>query len=207
VPTLYSAATTGDENTNPIVYGQVNPYIIDYGDIVQIVVNNQDDASHPFHLHGHHFQVLDRPVSGTGDWPGRDVNYAATPPVRDTVAIMAKSFAVLRFKADNPGIWLFHCHIEWHVEMGLTATIIEAPDRLRGRKFPKDHIDACKALKIPYEGNAAGNVDDPTDTTGFVTVPPQTYNGYVLACSRGVGRRGGWLLTCCVTGLPTWLTK
>jgi iron transport multicopper oxidase len=177
VPSLYSAATTGKDNTNPIIYGQINPFIVNYNDIVQIVVNNQDDASHPFHLHGHHFQVLDRPASGTGDWPGRDVNYNAQPPVRDTLAIMANSFAVIRFKADNPGIWLFHCHIEWHVEMGLTATIIEAPDMLRGRKFPKDHIEACKKLKIPYRGNAAGNVNDPTDTTGFVTDPPTSYIG------------------------------
>jgi hypothetical protein len=179
VPTLYSAATTGEFNTNPIIYGQVNPFIINHGDIVQIVVNNIDAASHPFHLHGHHFQVLDRPRSNTGNWPGRDVNYASNPPMRDTVAVMANSYAVLRFKADNPGVWLFHCHIEWHVEMGLTATIIEAPDRLRGLTFPPDHIAACQKMGMPYQGNAAGNTQDPTNTSGFNTVPPTTYKGSV----------------------------
>ncbi|KAG7284906.1 hypothetical protein NEMBOFW57_009521 [Staphylotrichum longicolle] len=183
VPTLYSAATTGEFNTNPIIYGQVNPLIISHGDIVQIVVNNIDAATHPFHLHGHHFQVLDRPRSGTGNWPGRDVNYARNPPMRDTVAVMANSYAVLRFKADNPGVWLFHCHIEWHVAMGLTATIIEAPDRLRGMTFPPDHLAACDKLGIPYRGNAAGNTDDPANTTGFNTVPPTTYKGPSLSAS------------------------
>ncbi|KAK3325199.1 multicopper oxidase like protein [Apodospora peruviana] len=177
VPTLYSAATTGDDNQNPVVYGQVNPFIVNYGDIVQIVINNLDEAGHPFHLHGHHFQVLDRPKSGTGKWPKRDTNYASHPPRRDTVAVYGRSYGVLRFKATNPGVWLFHCHIEWHVEMGLTATFIEAPDRLKGMTFPQDHIDACKAQDIPYKGNAAGNTDNYTDTSGFITTPPTTYNG------------------------------
>ncbi|KAK4144293.1 multicopper oxidase [Dichotomopilus funicola] len=181
VPTLYSAATTGDSNTNPVVYGQVNPFIVDYDNTVQIVVNNIDNASHPFHLHGHHFQVLYRAPSSAGLWPGRDENYTAVPPMRDTVAVMPHSYAVLRFRANNPGVWLFHCHIEWHVEMGLTATVIEAPDRLRNLTFPDDHIDACKKTGTPYQGNAAGNTQNVTDTTGYVTVPPTTYNGYVLS--------------------------
>ncbi|KAK3941233.1 putative iron transport multicopper oxidase FET3 [Diplogelasinospora grovesii] len=177
VPALYTAATTGQSNTNPDVYGQISPFIVNSGDIVQIVVNNLDAAVHPFHLHGHHFQVLDRPRSGAGSWSGRDVNYADAPPMRDTVSINANSHAVLRYKADNAGVFLFHCHIEWHVEMGLTATIIEAPDKLRGMQFPSDHIENCKLMNIPYKGNAAGNTVNYTDQTGFITVPPTTYNG------------------------------
>ena len=202
VPTLYTAATTGDENINPAIYGQVNPFIIDDGDIVQIVVNNLDVAAHPFHLHGHHFQVLDRALSQSGSWSGRDEGYATEPPRRDTITINGGSYAVLRFKADNPGVFLFHCHIEWHVEMGLTVTIIEQPGKLKGLTFPEDHISACKAQNIPYQGNAGGNTENYTDTTGFNTVPPTTYDGsmYIQSASskkaRGItGRvaaRGDW---------------
>jgi iron transport multicopper oxidase len=104
--------------------------------------------------------------------------------MRDTIAVMPNSYVVLRFKANNPGVWLFHCHIEWHVEMGLTATVIEAPDRLRGMTFPDDHIAACNASGTPYQGNAAGNTQNYTDTTGMLTVPPTTYSGCVsLSCS------------------------
>ncbi|KAK3301403.1 Cupredoxin [Chaetomium fimeti] len=177
VPTLYSAATTGDQNTNPAIYGQVNPFIANYNDTVQIVVNNIDATSHPFHLHGHHFQVLERGASGVGKWPGKNETYAANPPMRDTVVVMPKSYAVLRFRATNPGVWLFHCHIEWHVEMGLTATIIAAPERLRNMTFPDDHIAACKKIGTPYQGNAAGNTQNATNTTGFITVPPTSYDG------------------------------
>jgi iron transport multicopper oxidase len=177
VPTLYSVATTGNSNTDTSIYGLVNPFIINYGDIVQIVVNNNDAAVHPFHLHGHHFQVLDRPRSGTGPWPGRDVNYNAKPPQRDTVSVMANSFSVLRYVATNPGVFLFHCHIEWHVEMGLTATFIEAPDRLRGLTFPSDHLENCRLGGVPTEGNAGGNTADYTDQSNFNTVIPANYTG------------------------------
>ncbi|KAB5554568.1 iron transport multicopper oxidase FET3 [Coniochaeta sp. 2T2.1] len=177
VPTLYTAATTGNDNTNPIIYGAVNPFIVSANDIVDIVINNRDDAIHPFHLHGHQFQVLDRPRSGTGDYPGRTNGLSKNPPMRDVISVNGRSYAVLRFKADNPGVFLFHCHIEWHVEMGLTATIIEGPELLRGKTFPADHLNNCKLMKIPTEGNAAGNTVNHTDTTGFITVPDPNYIG------------------------------
>jgi iron transport multicopper oxidase len=179
VPTLYTAATTGDANTNPIVYGAVHPFVIPFGKVVDIIINNLDAAIHPFHLHGHQFQVLHRPFSGTGRYPGKSIAHLnPTPPSRDTVGVMANSYAILRFKADNPGVFLFHCHIEWHVEMGLTATIIEAPEMLRNIPIPQDHIDNCKALGIPYQGNAGGNTQNPLDTSNYNTAPPLTYTGY-----------------------------
>ncbi|KAK1749961.1 putative iron transport multicopper oxidase FET3 [Echria macrotheca] len=188
VPTLYTAATTGTDNTNPIVYGQVNPHILGENDIVQIVVNNFDDAAHPFHLHGHQFQVLERGLSQAGVWPGDSAAYSSAPPRRDTVVVNGGSFAVLRFKATNPGVWLFHCHIEWHVEMGLTATLIEAPNKLRGMSFPSDHIAACEAGGTPYSGNAAGNTVNFTDTSGYATVPPTEYNGCMYVAPEATAR-------------------
>jgi iron transport multicopper oxidase len=187
VPTLYTAASVGDDNTNPAVYGPVHPFVISSGDIVDIVVNNKDAAVHPFHLHGHQFQVVKRPASGTGVWPGvKRANLNPTPPSRDTVAVMANSYAVLRFKANNPGVFLFHCHIEWHVEMGLTVTIIEAPELLKNIPIPADHIASCNALGIPTTGNAGGNTQNHTDSSNYNLDPPQTYIGatYVPPASR-----------------------
>lgn len=39
--------------------------------------------------------------------------------LRDTVQIPRRGYAVLRFRADNPGVWLFHCHVMWHLAGGM----------------------------------------------------------------------------------------
>jgi iron transport multicopper oxidase len=62
VPSLYTALSApkdlvGDKR----IYGhQVNPHIVNEGDIVEIVVNNFDDGPHPLHLHGHAMQLVAR---------------------------------------------------------------------------------------------------------------------------------------------------
>jgi len=160
-----------------VIYGDVNPFVVNKGDIVQIVVNNHDAAIHPFHLHGHQFQVCERPASGKGDYTGQGRNFPAVPPKRDTLAVNANSYGVVRFQAENPGVWLFHCHIEWHVIMGLSATIIEAPQELAGLPIPADALAACSAQGIPTAGNAAGNTQNLTDLTGANNVPENPDTG------------------------------
>ncbi|KIH89512.1 ferrooxidoreductase Fet3 [Sporothrix brasiliensis 5110] len=183
VPTLYSVATTGANNTNPAVYGDVNPFVLATGSVVTVVVNNLDTAIHPFHMHGHQFQVLDRPASNAGVWGGHNRTFPASPMRRDTISVNPNSYAVLRIQITNPGVFLFHCHIEWHVEMGLTATLIQSPELLRNASFPQDHIDNCIKQGIPYQGNAAGNTQDVLDTSDFLTVPPTTYTGALYSAA------------------------
>jgi iron transport multicopper oxidase len=160
-----------------VIYGTVNPFVLNEGDIVQIVMNNHDSAIHPFHLHGHQFQVCELPPSDSGTFNGDASKFPAIPMRRDVVAVNPNSYVVLRFQANNPGIWLFHCHIEWHVEMGLVATIIEAPEALLGLSIPPDHKAACDAQYIPTAGNAAGNTQNLTNMTGANTLPPNPNNG------------------------------
>jgi len=183
VPTLYSAISTGKDYSNPIVYGPVNPFVVSSGQIVEIVMNNFDAAIHPFHLHGHQFQVCERPSSNAGAYNGGTRNFPAIPMRRDTVAVMANSYVVIRFVADNPGVQLFHCHIEWHVDMGLTATIIEAPELLQAVKIPADHLAVCKSQGIPTAGNAAGNTKNYTDLTGANITPPNPDYGALITTS------------------------
>lgn len=90
---------------------------------------------------------------------------------RDTILVKPNGNLVLRFRSDNPGVWLFHCHIEWHVASGLVATIIEAPLEIQKQlsgKIPQDHVQACQAGSVPMEGNAAGNTKDVLDLKGEV---------------------------------------
>jgi len=98
---------------------------------------------------------------------------------RDTVVVYGGGSAILRFKADNPGINLFHCHTEWHVESGLTATFIEAPAELQASKpyIPVSHRNVCDRFGILRKGNAAGNGKNWLNMTGANTVPPTNYWG------------------------------
>jgi iron transport multicopper oxidase len=146
-PSLYTAAS---DPYNTSAYGGAVPIILPYGAIVQVAVNNNIDPVgksnlHPFHLHGHTFQVLQRTQPNQGAFNGTlFANVSSTPIKRDTIMVQNGGHAVLRFRADNPGTWLFHCHIEWHVEAGLMATFIEAPERLRHLHVPSHQKELCK---------------------------------------------------------------
>lgn len=84
------------------------------------------------------------------------------------------SSTVVRFKTGNPGIWLFHCHIEWHIEAGLVMTFIEDPIQLQtlNLTIPQNMYDACNAQKMPYSGNAGGNSVNWFDLSKAPTKPP-----------------------------------
>jgi iron transport multicopper oxidase len=107
----------GEYATNPLVYGTyTNPQMLKAGQVVEIIVNNNDKGKHPFHLHGHNFQVVSRSDDNAGSFNGTVGDNDDTPEIpmrRDTVVLKPNGNLRLRFVADNPGIWLFHCHIEW----------------------------------------------------------------------------------------------
>jgi len=67
---------------------------------------------HPIHLHGHVFRVLTR-------------NGRAAPHREwlDTVLLQARETAEIAFVADNPGDWMFHCHVLEHQEGGMMACV------------------------------------------------------------------------------------
>ncbi|KDN72372.1 putative multicopper oxidase [Colletotrichum sublineola] len=169
VPSLYTALTVGAEHAaDPRVYGAHSiPYVLRHNDVVEIVLNNEDDGKHPFHLHGHQFQVVHRSDEDAGHFAnGTSVAPPRRPMRRDTLLVEGNGNFVIRFRANNPGVWLFHCHIEWHMDQGLIATIVEAPEALQGREIPKGHLDVCRAAGVPTRGNAAGNTRNVLDLTG-----------------------------------------
>lgn len=188
VPTLYSLMSAGDLASNPQVYGEyTHPFIFNKGEIVQIVVNNMDTGRHPFHLHGHQFQAVYRGEENSGAFEDLNITQSQleqTPMRRDTLIVWPGGNIVLRFRADNPGVWLFHCHIEWHVVSGLLATMIEAPlDIQKSLTIPSDHLAACAAAGIPTKGNAAANEKDFLDLTGQNAPPGDLPAGFT---TRGI---------------------
>ncbi|KDQ55438.1 multicopper oxidase [Jaapia argillacea MUCL 33604] len=112
---------------------------IDEVNVVQLEVDNLDDSDHPFHLHGHKFWVMD---IGVGRYQGGAFNNT-NPMMRDTFVIPAYSHAIIRFVADNPGFWVFHCHIAWHMAAGLLYTFNILPSQSANFQIPQYMIDQC----------------------------------------------------------------
>jgi hypothetical protein len=100
------------------------------GTWVDIIINNLDDGSHPFHLHGHDFYVLAsyRSEHGWGSYSpyAQGGSSSLKPelnlknPVRkDTISVPRRGYVIVRFWADNPGIWMLHCHVLFHQASGM----------------------------------------------------------------------------------------
>ncbi|KAG0668089.1 hypothetical protein C6P45_005096 [Maudiozyma exigua] len=105
------------------------------GRSIEIIINSIDHMRHPWHLHGHQFQLvsigngregsLDKNVPQGSAWDKyqEDIKYweetGKVPSVRDSINIPGSSFAVIRFNLDSEGTWLMHCHVEWHMAKGL----------------------------------------------------------------------------------------
>lgn len=66
-----------------------------------------------------------------GDYDPNRHNLTLTGVKRDTVVAAVGSYVVIRFIADNPGLWLMHCHVDWHMLAGMALTIMEGADVVR----------------------------------------------------------------------------
>ncbi|KAK7537359.1 laccase [Phyllosticta citribraziliensis] len=83
---------------------------------------------HPIHLHGHDFYLLG---VGTGQWDrSLDGLQFDNPIRRDTAMLPGLGYMIIAFPADNPGAWLMHCHIAWHVGQGFSLQFLEQRDRV-----------------------------------------------------------------------------
>uniref|UniRef100_A0A8D8WL32 Laccase-2 n=1 Tax=Cacopsylla melanoneura TaxID=428564 RepID=A0A8D8WL32_9HEMI len=99
--------------------------------VVELIIIDEGvayDANHPFHLHGHPFRVVAMERVGKTitrqqvidmDKRGEIKRNLDSAPLKDTVTVPDGGFTIIRFHATNPGYWLFHCHIEFHVETGM----------------------------------------------------------------------------------------
>ncbi|TFK19081.1 Cu-oxidase-domain-containing protein [Coprinopsis marcescibilis] len=81
---------------------------------------------HPFHLHGHAFWV----IKSAGTNKTNFVNPVRRDVVNTGIGNDPNDSVILRFRADNPGPWFFHCHIEFHLLAGLAMVFIEDSDNI-----------------------------------------------------------------------------
>lgn len=111
---------------NGRLYPDIPMFMVRAGDLVVMTIKNSYGSLHPMHLHGHHAVVLSR--NGT---PAR-----GSPWWVDTLDVEKGATYVIAFVADNPGIWIDHCHNLAHAAAGLVAHIaymgITVPYRIGG---------------------------------------------------------------------------
>ncbi|EIM92984.1 laccase subfamily 2 [Stereum hirsutum FP-91666 SS1] len=123
-----------------------NTFILPANKTIQIdFPANEDDESHPFHLHGNNFWVV---KSNSSEGVMNEVD----PVIRDVVAVGAAGTTV-RFRTDNPGPWFFHCHIFWHMQAGLATVMASGLDDIRANTLPDDEWESlCPAYDaLPAE--------------------------------------------------------
>ncbi|CAN6484785.1 unnamed protein product [Victoria cruziana] len=101
--------------------------VLNYNATVELVLQGTNlllGDNHPIHLHGYNFYVVGR---GFGNFdPEKDpLGYnLVDPPAENTVGVPYSGWAVVRFRAANPGVWLMHCHLDRHYTWGMTAVFI-----------------------------------------------------------------------------------
>ena len=59
----------------------------------------------------------------------------AKAPFKDTLNIPRDGYAIVRIRADNPGIWFLHCHVAHHETYGMSMVIaqLDGPERVQTR--------------------------------------------------------------------------
>ncbi|KAK8947327.1 Laccase-3 [Platanthera zijinensis] len=119
-------------NSDPSLFRPIRAtkiYRLKYGSVVQVVLQGTSILSveeHPIHIHGYDFYVL---AMGKGNYEEERDSAKfnlVDPPRRSTVGVPAGGWAAIRFRADNPGVWFVHCHMDFHLEWGMmTAFLVE----------------------------------------------------------------------------------
>jgi FtsP/CotA-like multicopper oxidase with cupredoxin domain len=91
----------------------LDPFLaLDHGRTYLLAMHNDTAWHHPIHLHGHAFRAIAR--------DGRPTRYQEW---QDTVLMAPHESVDIAFVADNPGDWMFHCHILEHQAAGMMGVI------------------------------------------------------------------------------------
>lgn len=119
-------------------------------------------SHHAVHVHGHAFAVLalgfgttrNHTSEGMAVSPNPDISCdgalcstprwtrsapalnLADPPIKDTVLVPAQGYVVVRFRTDNPGRWMAHCHQELHFMKGM-GVVLEEGDAVDQPRAPR----------------------------------------------------------------------
>ena len=135
---FYPNATIGTEDENLVIRTQNGSWV---DIIMQVSTLPGDHAAFEHFIHKHGSKTW-RIGMGTGVWNYSSVAEAmeerpedfnlVNPGYKDTWITAFSTgdayWSILRYQVDNPGAWLFHCHIEVHVMGGMAIAILDGVD-------------------------------------------------------------------------------
>ncbi|KAD6119803.1 hypothetical protein E3N88_11074 [Mikania micrantha] len=138
---------TGTPPNNTMVSHGTKVVVLPYNTTVQLVMQGTSilgAENHPLHLHGFNLYVVGQ---GTGNFNSSSdpANFNLVDPVeRNTVGVPSGGWVAVRFRADNPGVWFMHCHIEIHLSWGLRLAWSVMDGKFPNQKLPPPPSDLPK---------------------------------------------------------------
>lgn len=101
--------------------------VLEYNTSVEIVLQGTNvlvSDNHPIHFHGTTFFTVGWGFGNFDENKDPGGYNLVDPPEQNTVGVPKNGWTAIRFVADNPGIWLMHCHLDRHQNWGMTMVII-----------------------------------------------------------------------------------
>ncbi|XP_065878764.1 laccase-4-like [Euphorbia lathyris] len=118
---------TGTQPTNFQTMNGTRLYRLSYNSTVELVLQDTGmiaAENHPIHLHGFNFFEVGRGI-GNFDRKTDPQKFNLIDPVeRNTIGVPSGGWVAIRFRADNPGVWFMHCHLEVHTTWGLKMAFV-----------------------------------------------------------------------------------
>ncbi len=101
-------------SVNGELYPDMPMFVVREGDVAQVRMSNNTGEVHPMHLHGHHAVVLSR----------NGKKATGSPWWFDSLDVQKGETFEVAFEADNPGIWMDHCHNLKHAREGMVTHLM-----------------------------------------------------------------------------------
>ncbi|KAL5560054.1 hypothetical protein UlMin_036265 [Ulmus minor] len=122
--------------------------VIEWGAEVEMVFQGTNillAENHPMHLHGFSFYNVGNGFGNYNFTSSPKTYNLVDPPEVNTVGVPKTGWVAVRFKADNPGVWFIHCHLERHLSWGMDAVIIvkNGPTKETSMKKPPPNMPKC----------------------------------------------------------------
>jgi FtsP/CotA-like multicopper oxidase with cupredoxin domain len=130
---------------NGHIHEAINPIKVKEGDKILIRLMNMGAMPHPIHIHGHSFKI----VATDGNPVPPDAQLT-----KDTVLVAPGERYDLELIANNPGVWMVHCHIENHAANGM-MTVLE----YEGYKPTGPLKDLWDMAPVSKEGGSMSGMD------------------------------------------------